>query len=234
VAEIRSAPAERRANLALAYQELLTVIVRLRFGLQSVPDEDTFRTYVKDGLRAAMKDGLARGYTPTDIKLASFALVALLDESILNLKDPVFVRWTGQPLALEITGRQVAGEEFFDYTQQLLGRSDSAEVADLLEVFYLCLLLGYRGKYAFPGAGDLRAFMDTIRDKIVRCRGDSTLLSPQAMLPSEPAPTPPGDPWLRPLAWTAGLAVAVALVIFVLCTIFLNGGLAELRAFAGR
>jgi type VI secretion system protein ImpK len=231
VAEVKSASStERRANLALSYQELLTVIVRLRFGLQTVADEDNFRTYVKDGLSLAMQEGLARGYSPNDIKLASFAVVALLDESVLNLKDPVFTRWTGQPLALEITGRQVAGEEFFDYAQQLLSRSDSAEVADLLEVFYLCLLLGYRGKYAFSGVGDLRAYMDSIKDKIVRCRGDDALISPQATLPTEPARGSPGDPWLRPLALAAALSVALTLVIFVACTIFLNEGVAELAS----
>src|SRR5258707_919176 len=104
----------------MSYQELFTVIVRLRFRLQSVPDEDSFRTYIKEGLRAAMKEGAARGYSPNDIKLASFAMVALLDESILNLKDPVFSRWSGQPLGLEITGRHDAGEDFFQYAQQLL------------------------------------------------------------------------------------------------------------------
>lgn len=233
MAEIRNAITERRANLALAYQELFTVIVRLRFRLQNVPDEDSFRTYIKEGLRVAMQDGITRGYSPNDIKLASFAVVALLDETILNLKDPVFSRWSGQPLGLEISGKHDAGIEFFQYAQQLLNRSDSAEVADLLEVFYLCLLLGYRGRLAFSGAGDLRVFMDGIHDKIARCRGNNTWLSPQAMLPADPAPPALDDPWLKPLALITGFSVALTVVIFVTCMVLLSGGLSELRTIAG-
>ncbi len=233
MAEARNATAERRANLALSYQELFTVIVRLRFRLQSVPDENSFRAYIKEGLHAAMQDAMARHYSPNDIKLASFATVALLDESILNLKDPVFSHWSGQPLGLEISGRHDAGEEFFQYAQQLLGRADSAEVADLLEVFYLCLLLGYRGRYAFSGAGDIRAFMDKINDKIARCRGRNPWLAPQALLPADSAPPTPRDAKLKPLLLTAGLAVALAMVIFVISTIALSGDISQLSAFAG-
>ena len=68
-------------------------------------------------------------------------------------------------------GHQLAGEVFFQELQKTLTRSDSPETADLLEVYYLCLLLGFKGRYA--AGGDLRSIMAGIQEKIRRVRGPS-------------------------------------------------------------
>ena len=47
----------------------------------------------------------------------------------------------------------------------MLTRADSPEVADVLEVFYLCLLLGFQGRYAAGGRGDLHSIMISIRER---------------------------------------------------------------------
>ena len=52
----------RRANLAMAFQELFTAIVRLRFNRQNVSSEDAFRDQVRDSLGRAMNEGNSRGY----------------------------------------------------------------------------------------------------------------------------------------------------------------------------
>lgn len=223
---------ERQANLAIAFQELLTAIVRLRFNLQNIPDADAFKAYMREGLRSAMQESSAKGYAPEDIKLAAFAVVAFLDESILNSKNPVFTRWTGQPLGAELTGKHLAGEEFFSYAQQLLNRPDSIEVSDLLEVFYLCLLLGYRGRYAFAGSAELRGLMDGIRVKINRSRGTAAVMSPEGALPQEVAPPGRADRWLRSLALAAGTAAAITVLIFFVGIVMLWKGFSELHLFA--
>jgi len=59
--------------------------VRVRFNLQIVPNADAFRANAKELIRTATQDAAVRGYTSEDVKLAAFALVALLDESVFDL-----------------------------------------------------------------------------------------------------------------------------------------------------
>ncbi len=165
-------------NLALLLQELFTGIVRLRSHRQQVTDAEVFRHQVLQAIRSAGQNAKTRGYSDDDIQLAVFAVVAFLDESILNLRQPVFQEWVRKPLQEELFGRHVAGEVFFQNLEQLLGRRDSPELADLLEVYSLCVLLGYLGRYSIASKGDLRVMMDHAADKINRIRGNRTDLSP--------------------------------------------------------
>lgn len=203
--------ASRRANLAWVYQELLTAIVRLRFNRQSVPNADAFRNNMRELIRMAAQNAQSMGYSSESVKLATYALVAFLDESVLLSRNPIFSSWAGKPLQEELFGQAIAGNTFYDSIQNLLGRPDSAEAGDLLEVFYLCLLLGYRGRYGVGGAGELHAIMQNMKDKLRRIRGNDLSLSPSWALPSDPILAPPKDP-RRHLFWAVA---AVSLIIAV-------------------
>lgn len=224
---------ERRANLALSFQELLTAIVRLRFNRQHVPDVESFKAQVRAGVRTAMQEGAARGYSREYIEIAAFAVVAFLDESILNSQNQVFAGWSARSLQEELFGKHLAGEAFFEYLERLQTQRDSAETADTLEVFYLCLLLGYRGKYGRSGAGEVRAMMLGVQDKIRRARGD-TPLSPSAMLPLDPPQPVRKDPWFRGLAVAAGAALVAACAMFTIFAILLAGQASELESLIAR
>ncbi len=206
---------ERRPNLALCFQELFTAIVRVRFNLQSVPNADTFRANAKNLIRMATQDAAGRGYTNDDVKLAAFAVVAFLDESVLTSKNAVFSTWSRMPLQEELFREHLAGETFFQYLQDMLGRRDSAETVDVLEVYYLCMLLGYRGRYGSSGGGELRAIMESIKGKTIRVRGGNLPLSPAWALPGDPPLSKRRDPWLRRLLWITALAAALGIVTFV-------------------
>src|SRR5215469_2680674 len=138
--------ARRRENLALIYQEVLTAIVRLRSDRQPISNPDAFRHFILEALKGAARQAAAAGYNPGDIKVATFAAVAFLDESVLNNRKPAFEDWLRKPLQEELFGTHVAGDVFFEHIQQLLSRADSMDLADLLEVYYLCLLLGFSGR----------------------------------------------------------------------------------------
>lgn len=225
-----AAPAD---NLALCFQELFTAIVRLRANRQEVTNAETFRGQVLQAIRAATQNAKARGYTDEDIQLAVFAVAAFLDESILNLRKPVFQEWVRKPLQEELFGRHVAGEVFFDNLQTLLGRRDSQELADLLEVYYLCVLLGYLGKYSIASKGDLRALMGHTDDKIKRIRGDRTGISPAWILPDEVAQAV-ADPWLRRLAIAAAACLLGALILFGIYKIDLGSDVSTVQTLAMR
>lgn len=208
-------------NLALFFQELFTAIVRLRAHRQEVTDAEVFRGQVVQAIRAAQQNVKTRGYTDDDIQLAIFAVVAFLDESILNLRQPVFTEWVRKPLQEEFFGRHVAGEVFFENLQHLLGRRDSPELADLLEVYALCVLLGYLGRYSIASKGDLRALMGHAGDKISRIRGSRADLSPNWMLPDDLAPVR-ADPWLRRLAIIAAACAFLTVSLFATYKIVLS------------
>lgn len=225
---------ERRPNLALVYEELLTAIVRLRSGRQNVTDEQSFRANALAGLHSAIQQGTSQGYSQGDVSMAGYAVVALLDESVLNLRSPAFASWAGHPLQQELWREDLAGEAFFKYLQSLMGRRDSVELADILEVFYLCILLGYRGRYGLSGGGELSAIGRSVQEKILRCRGGSALLSPLAQLPRDlPEPKAP-DQWSKWLTWTATGVAVLILAIFVICKLVLVNGSSQVQTLAGR
>ena len=128
-----SADTRRPENLALLFQDVLTAIVRLRSNRQGVIDAAAFRHQIREALKNAASRALSAGYTADDTRHATFAAVAFLDESVLNSRNPIFAEWLRKPLQAELFGTHTAGEEFFVSLQQLLGRGDSADLADLMK-----------------------------------------------------------------------------------------------------
>ncbi len=219
----------RTQSLASCYENPLTIILRLSgLNQQSAANSQDFRTSIRAALKSAMEQAKALGYSSEANQLAFFAVVSLLDESVLKLQSPAFADWAQQPVALEMFGHNRAGEVFFDNLRTLLTRQDSQETADCLEIYCLCMLLGFKGKYALitsittasgPGggqrpSGEIQTLVRQAREKIDRIRGQVSFL------PDAPAPqvkqTATADPWSR------GLGIA-ALVLFVLVLLAFGG-----------
>jgi type VI secretion system protein ImpK len=217
-------------NLALGFQEIFTAVVRLRYNRQAVMDAETFRAQMRQALRVAEQEARSRGCTADDVKQVVFAVVAFLDESVLTSRNPVFVNWPRLPLQAELFGHQLAGEIFFQELQKALNRSDSQETADLLEVYYLCMLLGFKGRYA--AGGDLRSIMAATQEKIRRIRGPIGALSPRGAIPTDTLRTVQSDRVSRILGRTALIAAASVAVLFILFKFVLMSGASSLSALA--
>lgn len=230
----RGAPAlvrPRRGELALALQEAFTAAVRLRSHRQRVADADAFRDQIKQLLVQANRDATQAGYDRRSVKLALYAYVAFLDESVLGSGEPGLASWPRQSLQEEVFGDFVAGETFFSHLDDLLGRQDADELADLLEVFLLCLLLGFRGRYTVD-RGTLDARIRATREKIARIRGGREPLSSLWPLPASDAAPATRDPWVNRL-WTAAAGTAaLALLLFLVYTLALGRWVGEIQALA--
>jgi type VI secretion system protein ImpK len=215
------ATGSKPGELALALQEAFTVAVRLRANRQVAADATSFRAHVKSLLSSA--DGKARslGYSPDTVKLAIYAFIAFLDETVLNSSQPMFSEWARQPLQEEVFGEHMAGENFFRYVGDLLGRQDSAELADLIEVYQLCMLLGFRGKYS-SDPGSLQGLTMTAQQKIARIRGVRTGFPASWVLPPSEVVESSGDPWVRRLGLIAAATMGVAVLLFVLYKVLLT------------
>jgi type VI secretion system protein ImpK len=223
---------QSRENLALIYQEVLTAITRFRSNRQTATDAGVFRNQMKAAIRAAESAATASGYPVEDTRLATFAVVAFLDESILNSNNPIFADWPRMPLQEELFGGHTAGEIFFQCIDRLLARNDSLQVADVLEVFALCLLLGYRGRYSLSGQEGVRPVLEAIADKIQRIRGRMGPLSPQWSLPRDRVQAGAYDPWVRRLVFGALGFLALALILFIVFKLSLMSGAFGLHSTA--
>ena len=219
---------KRADNLPLILQEVMTVVVRLRANRQHVTNSEAFRAQVQNALKIAEQEALRRGYGQEDVRIAIFAVVAFLDESILNAQNPMFADWPRRPLQLELFGVQEAGVIFFRTIERLLTRADSEPLADLLEVHQLCLLLGFRGKYGATGTGEIRNILAQIGEKIRRIRkatGPLGQVQPEAVLN-------PGDRWIPILRWSLVACIVLALVLFAVFKFSLASSAGQLGTLA--
>jgi type VI secretion system protein ImpK len=156
------------------------------------------------------------------------AVVGFLDETILNLQSPLFANWPRQPLQEELFGTHMAGEVFFQNLQELLGRGDSEDLADVLEVHYLCLLLGYAGRYSLGNRGELQSIMGLTAKKIQRIRGEFAGLSPAWTPPAEQVKKA-RDVWASRLLYGAVGCLVLALLLFVVYKLVLGSAASGLR-----
>lgn len=223
--------AGRRGELALAFQELFTVAVRLQAGRQVAADAASFRVQVKHLLGAADQRSRAAGYDGETVKLAAYAYIALLDELVLTSSQPMFGEWSRQPLQEEVFGEHMAGENFFRTVHDLLGRQDSEAVADLLEVYQLCMLLGFHGRYGQSDPGGVNTVISQVHTKIRRIRGAAPVdLVPDWELPADEEVVLGRDPWARRLWLIAAGTLALAVAFYILYRILLESGISDLQS----
>ena len=196
-----------------------------------------FRNQILGAIKAADRRAKSCACPEDDIKLATFAVVAFqADETILNLRQPVFDEWVRKPLQEEMFGKARRGRDVLPlvFLEQILERRDSPEAADLLEVDDLCVLLGYLGRYSIASKSDLRALLGQADDKIRRIRKSSSELSPDWALRQENISAGGIDPWLRRLAIGSLSVAALSFLLFVIYKIALDAGVSALESLVNQ
>jgi type VI secretion system protein ImpK len=219
------------SNLANIYQEALTSIVRVRSGRQAVSDAQYFRNQFREALKLAHDEARTRNYSDEADRDARFAVVAFLDESVLNLRSAVFADWVRKPLQEELFGVHVGGEIFFRNLERLMSQVDSPVLADILEVYLLCLALGYAGRYSVSGKGELKTIRDTVLQRVRRIRGARQGLAPGWRPEREEAPLA-SDPWVKRLLYGAIAAGVLVLVLFVVYRLTLNSAVSNIASIS--
>lgn len=199
----------RLPNLAFAFQEILTVVTRLQGRRQQAADAAAFRLQIHRALAAAQQTAQRGGYSAEETRLAMQAVIAFLDETLCSLEGALGQEWRQRPMQALLFGTE-ADNLFAQNLARALGRPDAADTADLLEVFYLCLLLGYQGPYANE---ERQGMVGLLGDRLRHLRPPARVLSPDGALPADEGPA-----WgslLRPVwvlaAWGAAQTAAVCL-----------------------
>jgi type VI secretion system protein ImpK len=208
---------EASRNLAILYEGVFTVIVRMQAQRQLASVAETFRTRIKTVLTEVERNATTAGYSTHDIRDTHFAVVAFLDSVVLHSNDPVRPEWERQTLQEELFGQTDAGVVFFEKLENFRSRGDSAQLADVLEVYLLCLLLGFEGRYS-GRRGELESISEKVRRRIDDIRGVTDQISPLDMF--VPAPMPETSQPTRRVDRFALLTLAVAVFALLLFLLF--------------
>jgi type VI secretion system protein ImpK len=86
------------------------------------------------------------GFSRDDYDLARFAVCAWVDEALLNSPWEERNLWLKDQLQRRYYSTTDAGEEFFDRLNVL-----GLHQREVREVYYLCLAIGFTGRYCHPG-----------------------------------------------------------------------------------
>jgi type VI secretion system protein ImpK len=177
-----------QGSLTLLYDVILTSVVRLQASRQHIPDVESFRRRIKGTLQEIEHAAVSAGYDAHDIRDTHFAVVAFLDSVVLHSKDPVRKEWERKLLQEELFAQTDAGVVFFEKLAQFQSRRDSEQLANILEVYLLCLLLGFEGRFSGGMRAELDSIMQRARNRIENIRGRGRQISPGGDWTGDSAP----------------------------------------------
>lgn len=193
---------------------VLQEIMQIRAGAASPSIE--LRRLIDAMLKELEQRGEALAYRERQLQTIKFALAAFVDETVLIADFPLREEWEKYPLQLEYVGEHLAGLTFFERLEAMMKSPETEADIDVVEVCYLCLLLGYKGKYNIYYEEQLKHVIASIADFLRRAgRLQAGALSPHWKVSDQPEPVrDPGMPrWMK---ISGSVAVAVMLLIYVL------------------
>ncbi|MGV2292980.1 type IVB secretion system protein IcmH/DotU [Trinickia sp. YCB016] len=139
------------------------------------------QSFLGDFERGAKKLNVAAD----DVYAAKFAFCAAVDESVLSSTFKIRADWERKPLQLVLFGEQLAGEKFYQHLEEC--RAQGAARLQSLEVFHMCLLLGFQGKYLLEGPEKLAYLTARLGDEIAHLKGKRAPFAPHWPLPDQVA-----------------------------------------------
>ena len=197
--------------------ECFMLITQLRI-TPDFGDPTVLRRRIKDMLDRWERNARKARIEIEDIQKARFALVVFIDETIANSKWSQKDTWMALPLCLELFQSLTGGEEFFIRLHGLRERPKAN--LDVLEVYYLCMALGFKGKY-FLEQEKLKLLIEDTYNEMRRAMEGREVeaLSPNGLRRDEAAPAVGKD---IPL-WVIGAGAAtIAVIIFIILSIVMN------------
>lgn len=142
---------------------------------------DSLARHFKSFLDGFERDAKRLGSDPEAIYSAKYALCATIDEVILGSAFAIRAEWERSPLQLALFGDVLAGERFFDRLEQF--RGNAAGKLEVLEVFHMCLLLGFKGRYLLEGTEKLGYLTAQLGEQIAHLKGKHKGFAPHWALP---------------------------------------------------
>jgi type VI secretion system protein ImpK len=157
--------------LVRAAGPLFTLVRQLR-SVRDHADVPTLRADVIEAIRRFQEDTREAGVDPKTSAQACYALCALVDETVLGTPWGLQSIWSKQSLLITFYREATAGETFFNFLNK--AKESPRDYLDILEFFYVCLSLGFQGRFRVePGGVDrLNRLRQDLYVVIARERGD--------------------------------------------------------------
>ncbi|NUT75843.1 DotU family type IV/VI secretion system protein [Pseudomonas sp. C1C7] len=163
----RSTPAEAfntgLNSLVGAACDLLSEVVRLKHRT-ACEDLHGLNTQLTNDLKSFEARALQNGVETGQVMAARYVLCSVMDEAVVTTIWGNESKWSQMSLLSKFHNETFGGEKFF----QLLTRLSRNPVKHLpmLELMYVCLSLGFEGKYRVQNRGMLE--LEGIRDDLYR------------------------------------------------------------------
>jgi len=164
------------------------------------------------------------------IHVSKFALASFVDETVLTNNFHLKEEWEKNPLQLEYFGEQLAGNKFFDKLSSMVKQIE--QTADAVEIYYYCMLLGFKGRCGVYEQEKLLAIMQQTANALVKAGKIRPVeLSPNWLANDQPKPPEKrGMPVRAKISAFSGLGLAfiVYLVMFLMSSQYLNQAMQKL------
>jgi len=195
--------------LVRAASPLLLLAGQLR-GTLSGPDVSSLRRHAMDEIRRFEDRARSAGIQNEVVLSARYAICAALDEAVLSTPWGAQSEWTQQSLLVALHREAWGGEKFFDMLDRISG--DAKHHIDLMEVQYLCLALGFAGKYQVADRGHSR--LTDIQHDLFRRIRDYRGVPPPELSPRWKGIEDRRNPLIKYVPWwVVGAAVLAAVLI---------------------
>ena len=139
-----------RNPIVQAAAPLLTLGARLSTAVQQA-NIATLRQQAIQEVRAFEERLRTSGVPAEDSVVARYVLCTFVDSAVLNTPWGAQGDWAGQSLLVLLHKEVSGGQKFFDILERL--QSNPGRYIDLIELVYVCLALGYEGKYRHDPSG---------------------------------------------------------------------------------
>lgn len=157
--------------LVAAAAPLLSEVVRLKHS-QGTEDLRALNATLSSAIKLFEHHALHDGAESSQVMAARYVLCTVVDEAVVTTPGGDESTWSQMSLLSSFHNETFGGEKFF----QLLERLSRNPVKHLpmLELMYLCLSLGFEGKYRVQPRGmlELEAVRDSLYRQIRQLRGD--------------------------------------------------------------
>lgn len=177
-----NASGTKSGRLVEVFGDLLVLGTYLK-DAKDLGSPDHLRTRLHHLFRLAEEQAKSVGIHSDAYAQARYAVTAYIDEMIISSRWAHREQWSARPLQYDFFGEYVAGEGFFQHLDTI--RRSMPLNADLLEVYGLCLILGFEGQYRIHEREKLRGLIEDVTREVQAKRGDVPMLSPHGKRPDE-------------------------------------------------
>jgi len=199
--------------------DLLTIAGQLR-GSTYHPDPEGLREQLTRQMREFEQCARAKGLTDPVVLPARYVLCALVDESVLDTPWGSQSVWAKRGLLISFHNEAWGGEKFYDALDRLMAYPSGN--LHLLELMYLCLALGFEGRYRVREGG--RDQLERVREQLFQTIRTQRGEPERELSPHWRGMAPQRDPLIHqlPLWVFGGLAGVLLLGLFTAFTFALS------------